>query len=216
MASHEFRTPLSTVQLSASLISKYAQECHNSNIEKHVEKIKSAVTNLTSILNDFLYTESKDINTVKPVFTTFNLAELGAEVTEEMQLLTKEGQFIKYSHQGEIVTVDLDKNLIKNSIINLLINAIKYSEEGTVIELRTRIDKNQCRIVVEDAGIGIPQQDHKHLFEPFYRAHNTGNIPGTGLGLTIVARYISLMNGTISFESTPHKGTVFTLLFPIQ
>ncbi len=216
MASHEFRTPLSNIQLSASLISKYAQEYSNPNIEKHVKKIKCAVSNLTSILNDFLYAEKKGINNVKPVYSSFNLVELGTEIAEELQLLVKQGQFIKYSHYGASVTVSLDKNLIKNSIINLIVNAIKYSEECTVIEFKTSIDESQCIISIKDDGIGIPEQDQKHLFEPFFRAQNAGNVSGTGLGLTIVARYTSLMNGTISFKSTPHQGTVFTLLFPMQ
>ncbi|MEP7093858.1 MAG: PAS domain-containing sensor histidine kinase [Flavobacterium sp.] len=216
MASHEFRTPLSTVQLSVSLINKYAEDYKNANINKHIGKIKNAVTSLTAILNDFLYAENLELKKLKASFADFNLVELGKEITEEMQLLVKEGQKIQYHHQGNSNMVKLDKNLIKNSIINLIINAIKYSAENTVIEFTTTIDEKQCVISIKNQGIGIPEEDQKYLFDAFFRAHNTGNIPGTGLGLTIVSRYVNLMKGTIDFESTPQKGTLFTLLFPIE
>jgi len=107
----------------------------------------------------------------------------------------------------------LDANLLKNCIINLVANAIKYSGENTFIEFNTEINTSGCYLVVKDNGIGIPEEDQKHLFEPFFRAHNTGNIPGTGLGLNIVARYVRLMNGTIDFKSNLSKGTQFTISF---
>lgn len=216
MASHEFRTPLSTVQLSASLISQYAKEYNNPNIIKHIQKINNAVSNLSSILDDFLYADRQEIRKIKTLFTHFNLTELCEEIVEEMQLLAKKGQRITNKHTGSQVIVCLDKNLIKNSIINLIINAIKYSGDHTTIELTTTINPENCIITVKDNGIGIPPEDHKHVFEPFFRSHNTGNIPGTGLGLTIVSRYISVMSGTVTFKSTPYKGTLFTLLFPLK
>jgi signal transduction histidine kinase len=104
--------------------------------------------------------------------------------------------------------------LLKNCIINLVANAIKYSGENTFIEFNTEINEAGCHITVKDNGIGIPETDQKHLFEAFFRAHNTGNIPGTGLGLNIVARYTSLMNGTINFKSDINQGALFTISFP--
>src|SRR5690606_12836819 len=95
---------------------------------------------------------------------------------------------------------------------NLISNAIKYSGENTFIEFNTEIN-DTCTLVIKDDGIGIPEEDQKNLFEPFFRAHNTGNIPGTGLGLNIVKRYVSLMGGTVSCQSTQDSGTVFTLAF---
>jgi two-component system, LuxR family, sensor kinase FixL len=96
----------------------------------------------------------------------------------------------------------------------LISNAIKYSGENTFIEFNTAVDKQKCTITIKDNGIGIPEPDGKHLFEAFFRAHNTGNIPGTGLGLNIVARYTRLMNGHVNFKSSVNHGTLFTLSFP--
>jgi two-component system sensor kinase FixL len=213
MASHEFRTPLSSVQLSASLIEKYAQPFSNANISKHVNKIKNAVGNLTTILNDFLSLERLEAGKVELNNTSFNLVKFAEEITEEMQLIAKQNQNIIYQHTGAESEIFSDQNLLKNCIINLIANAIKYSGENTLIEFNTEITSEYYCITIKDNGIGIPETEQKYLFQPFFRAHNTGNISGTGLGLNIVQRYADLMNGRINFESTQNKGTQFTLSF---
>ena len=215
MASHEFRTPLSAIQLSASLIDKYAQPFDNPNIGKHVKRIKNAVGNLTTILNDFLSLEKLEAGKVEPSFASFDVVKLSEEITEEMQVIAKENQNIIYQHTGTASNISLDGNLLKNCVINLIGNAIKYSGENTFIEFNTEVTENECIVTIKDDGIGIPEADQKHLFEAFFRAHNTGNIPGTGLGLNIVGRYVNLMNGKIDFESNVNKGTTFTLTFAI-
>jgi len=215
MASHEFRTPLSAVQLSASLIEKYAEAFQSANISKHVSKIKNAVGNLTTILNDFLSLEKLEAGKVEPSFTSFDIVKLAEEITEEMQLMAKQNQNIIYQHTGTSSMIQLDPNLLKNCIINLVGNAIKYSGENTFIEFNTELTPENCIITVKDNGIGIPESDQKNLFEAFFRAHNTGSIPGTGLGLNIVARYTRLMNGKVDFKSNINNGTLFTISFPI-
>jgi two-component system sensor kinase FixL len=215
MASHEFRTPLSAIQLSASLIDKYAENFNNPNISKHVSKIKNAIGNLTTILNDFLSLEKLEAGKVEPSFTQFDLVKLAEEITEEMQIVAKQNQNIIYQHTGTTSVVNLDQNLLKNCIFNLISNAIKYSGENTFIEFNTEIVGQQCIITVKDNGIGIPEPDQKYMFEAFFRAHNTGNIPGTGLGLNIVARYAGLMNGKVEFKSVVNHGTSFTILFSL-
>jgi two-component system sensor kinase FixL len=215
IASHEFRTPLTSIQLSVSLIEKYAEAFNSPNIVKHVGKIKSAVGNLTSILNDFLSLEKLESGMQEPTYNDFDLVQFAEAITEEMQVLAKQNQNIIYQHTGVKSTVRLDQNLLKNCIVNLVNNAIKYSGENTFIGFTTEINNRECIITVSDNGIGIPEADQKHLFEAFFRAHNTGTIPGTGLGLNIVARYTSLMNGKIDFKSDVNQGTLFTITFPM-
>jgi two-component system sensor kinase FixL len=213
MASHEFRTPLSSVQLSASLIQKYAEPFDSIPIQKHVNKIKNAVGNLTTILNDFLSLEKLEAGRVEVNLSTFDLVKLSEEVTEEMQMIAKQNQHIIYQHTGAKSMVYLDLNLLKNCMINLISNAIKYSGENTFIEFNTEINEEGCNVIVKDNGIGIPEADQVYLFEPFFRAHNTGNIPGTGLGLNIVRRYSSLMKGSLQFKSIINQETTFILSF---
>lgn len=213
LASHEFRTPLSAVQLSAILIEKYTEGFDNTQVIKHVGKIKNAVSNLTTILNDFLSLDRLEAGKIIPTFKAFNLVQLSEEVVEEMQLIAKADQNIIYQHTGIENMFCLDSNLIRNCMINLISNAIKYSGEHTFIEFNTEIIDNQCLITIKDNGIGIPEEDQHELFQPFFRAHNTGTIPGTGLGLNIVLRYAGLMAGTLEFDSKVNEGTRFVLTF---
>jgi signal transduction histidine kinase len=215
IASHEFRTPLTSIQLSASIIESYGQEYHSAPITKHVNKIKNAVGNLTTILNDFLSVEKIESGKEEANYSDFNLVMFSEELAQEMQGMAKQNQNIIYQHTGEANMVRLDQNLLKHCIRNLVMNAIKYSGENTLIDFSTETNEQQCIITVKDNGIGIPEADQKHLFEAFFRAHNTGTIPGTGLGLNIVARYAELMNGTIDFKSVVNQGTSFTITFPI-
>ncbi|MDB5145483.1 MAG: sensor histidine kinase [Mucilaginibacter sp.] len=214
IASHEFRTPLTSIQLSASLIEKYAETFNTANIAKHVAKIKGAVSSLTTILNDFLSIEKIEAGKEEPTFSNFNIVKFSEEITQEMQVMAKQNQNIVYQHIGSENVIKLDKSLLKNCVSNLITNAIKYSGENTLIAFNTEINADSCIITIKDNGIGIPETDQKHLFEAFFRAHNTGTIPGTGLGLNIVARYTELMKGTINFKSTVNKGTLFTIIFP--
>lgn len=213
MASHEFRTPLSAVQLSASLIERYTQGENGEKIERHVNKIKSAVSNLTTILDDFLHVEKAEAGKIVVNWSTFDLEMFCREITDELKMLVKKSQEIVYTHNSTANLVKLDKNLLKNCIINLISNAIKYSGDDTYIEFTSAVQENRIEITVKDNGIGIPEEEQKHLFEAFFRAQNTGNIPGTGLGLNIAARYVNLMNGTLTCKSKINQGTEFTIRF---
>lgn len=213
MASHEFRTPLSAIQLSASLIDKYVLKQDVANIEKHTSKIRNSINNLTTILNDFLSLEKLEAGMTKVNVNWFNIISFAEEIVEEMQLISKQNQLIVYEHKGITAQVYLDQNLLKNCIINLISNAIKYSGENTMIQFNSVIKDNELTIDITDNGIGIPLADQGNLFEPFFRAHNTGDIPGTGLGLNIVKRYVGLMNGTVSYIGNKSIGTTFRLHF---
>ncbi|WP_199140433.1 PAS domain-containing sensor histidine kinase [Pedobacter sp. ASV12] len=213
MASHEFRTPLSAIQLSASLIDKYTLKQDVANVEKHTNKIRNSINNLTTILNDFLSLEKLEAGKVQPNANWFDIISFAEEIAEEMQLISKQNQLIVYEHKGVTAQVYLDQHLLKNCIINLISNAIKYSGEDTMIQFNSTIRENELTIDITDNGIGIPLADRNNLFEPFFRAHNTGDIPGTGLGLNIVRRYVGLMDGTVSYIGEEKVGTTFRLHF---
>lgn len=214
MASHEFRTPLSAIKLSASLIEKYALSYENQQIDKHIGKIKNSVNDLSAILGDFLSLEKLESGKIDSFPAEFDLAEFCSDIATEMQLLARPGQKLVYNHVGRTAGVLLDQQLLKNCLHNLLSNAIKYSGENSLINLTTEVECGECYLSVSDQGIGIPEADQPHLFSPFFRAGNTGAIQGTGLGLNIVARYTRLMNGTVDFKSEPGRGTTFILRFP--
>ena len=216
MASHEFKTPLTAIQLSAELIGRIALELDHPIVKKYTETIKNAAKNLTNILNDFLSLELLETGRINPILSEFDFVEFATEVADDMQSLAKKEQRISYRHYGRGRLVTLNPSLLKNCIINLISNAIKYSGPNSLIEFFTRITSSYLTIIIRDNGIGIPQEDQKHLFEAFFRAHNTGNIPGTGLGLNIVTRYTSLMNGKVRCKSQVGEGTTFTITLPVK
>jgi len=216
MASHEFKTPLTAIQLSAELIGRIALELDHPIVKKYTETIKNAAKNLTNILNDFLSLELLETGRINPILSEFDFVEFATEVADDMQSLAKKEQRISYRHYGRGRLVTLNPSLLKNCIINLISNAIKYSGPNSLIEFFTRITGSYLTIIIRDNGIGIPQEDQKHLFEAFFRAHNTGNIPGTGLGLNIVTRYTSLMNGKVRCKSQVGEGTTFTITLPVK
>ena len=212
MASHEFRTPLSTILSSASLVAKYTETDQQENRDKHINRIKTSVNNLTDLLNEFLSIGKIEDGKIVSHFALFNIKELLQSISNEMQSLVKSGQQITYSHRGD-TTVNLDPSLLRNVILNLLSNAIKFSPENEIISITSSTGKNKINIRVKDKGLGISKEDQAHLFERFFRGANVTNIQGTGLGLHIVSKYIELMNGQISCNSTLEKGTEFLITF---
>lgn len=212
MASHEFRTPLSTILSSASLVAKYTQADEQNKRDKHIQRIRSAVSNLTDILNEFLSIGRIEEGKIQANFSTFNIKEQAQLVCNEMQSILKPGQQIRIRHEGKQV-VNLDLSLLRNVFINLISNALKFSPENAYIDVETEVNESQISISIRDYGIGISEEDKKHLFERFFRGKNVTNIQGTGLGLHIVSKYVELMNGQIEAQSELEKGTKFIITF---
>ncbi len=212
MASHEFRTPLSTILSSASLVAKYTEAEEQEKRDKHIQRIKSSVNNLTNLLNEFLSIGKIEDGKVVANNTDFNVKELISVLSTEMQALAKPGQQIISRHTGTEM-IFLDSSLLRNIITNLLSNAIKFSPADTVIEVLSTVADKEIRIQVKDNGMGISKEDQEHLFERFFRGSNVVNIQGTGLGLHIVGKYIEIMNGQMDFKSQLEKGSEFIVTF---
>lgn len=215
MASHEFRTPLSTILSSAALLSRYTTTEQQPRRDKHIQKIRSSVQNLNGILNDFLTLSKLEEGKVNVDNKEFAFNEFCQELVAEMRALLQSGQVIKFAGLKKEQLLKIDSRLLKNSLINLLSNAIKYSKPNTTIILNGKIENNILTIKVIDEGIGIPLKDQSRLFTRFFRAKNVENIKGHGLGLTIVQRYLDLMKGSIEFESEENVGTTFMLKIPL-
>lgn len=213
MASHEFRTPLSTVLSSAALIAKYTEAHQQEQRNRHVEKIKNSVKHLNDLLEDFLSLGKLDEGKVQVLPVEFDTKEAIADITEEIKGLLKPGQDIVLHHEGNDLLYS-DKKMLKNILINLLTNAIKFSDEGKKIELNSKTDARGLYLSVIDQGIGIPEEDQEHLFSSFFRAKNVLNIQGTGLGLHIIKRYLDILNGSIQLQSRLNEGTRFDIFIP--
>lgn len=212
LASHEFKTPLSTILTSASLLAKYTTTEEQPRRDKHIERIKSAVRNLNGILNEFLSISKIENGKVGVHFSVFDIDILWEEICGELEDLKKPGQKIEWQHSGEN-NVFSDRELLHNIMINLLSNAIKFSGDEGRVTLRSQYHNNELSITVCDNGLGISEEDRQHLFERFFRGSNVLTIPGTGLGLHIVGKYVELMQGTIDIKSELNKGTEILLNF---
>lgn len=215
IASHEFKTPLSTILSSTDLIEAYAKEEQLEKRERHILKIRTAVSNLNNILNDFLSLSKLEEKKVVHQPTNFLLSTAIQSAFDQMEPLLKKGQHLHFSNQTPNLYVYQDEHLLKNVLINLLSNAIKYSPEGTPVFCKTALLGDKIIIDVQDYGIGISEEDQKHLFTRFFRAQNTGNIQGTGLGLSIVKRYLKIMNADIELRTEENKGSTFSIYLPI-
>jgi signal transduction histidine kinase len=213
MASHEFRTPLSTVLSSASLLAKYTTTEEQEKRARHVDKIRSSVKHLNDILEDFLSLGKLDEGKVNSHITSFNLKEVLQDVADELKGLLKKGQNIELHYSGKEIIVT-DKGLLKNIVINLVTNAIKFSDEDGEITVSAIIDEETGIIKFQDHGIGIAEDDLQHLFSSFFRGANAVNIQGTGLGLHIVKRYLDLLGGEVSVTSQLNQGTNISITIP--
>ena len=122
-------------------------------------------------------------------------------------------QNITYKNTCKIL-ITSDKNLIRNILFNLISNAIKFSDISKSIHVVSQIKDNITYVSIQDEGMGISEEDKEHLFSSFFRGRNVTNIQGTGLGLHIVKRYVDLLRGSITMESTLGKGTKITFSIP--
>ena len=215
MASHEFRTPLTTVLSSASLITKYNSENDKEKREKHIQRIKNSVNNLNDILEDFLSLGKLNEGKIETRQEMVNLRMVIHDVLDEMKGQLKAGQTFDVTCLSD-TDIYTDKKLLRNILINLVNNAIKFSYNSKKIFVSGEANDGEAVITVRDEGIGISEEDQQHLFSSFYRAANALNIQGTGLGLHIVRRYVDLLGGDVRLQSELNKGTSVSFTIPLN
>ncbi len=214
MASHEFRTPLTTIVSSTEILENYIERMQAEQKKRHFEKIQIAAQHMTQLLDDVLLYGKADAEQLQLDLTTFDLKPLAQEILEQARLGAPPNLVFDVTLECGVVT--LDKMMTRHILNNLLTNAIKYSPEGGSVAFSVQCAGDNLVIRVEDQGIGIPARDREHLFEPFHRAHNVDTIQGTGLGLAITKRAVDLHHGLIEVESAEGVGSTFTITIPIS
>ncbi len=228
MASHEFRTPLTTIQGSTELIEHYNHKWTEEKKQVHYNRIYSNIKHMTQMLDEVLLVGKAEAGKLEFNPTPLNVIQFCRSLVEELQQgLGREYTIIftlqDLSTEGEseadyspCTAAKLDKKLLQYIISNLLSNAIKYSPVSSTIHLALTCQKNQIKIQIQDEGIGIPEEDQIRLFEAFHRATNVEGIPGTGLGLVIVKNAVDLHGGSIAINSKVGEGTTFTVTLPLN
>ena len=215
LVSHEFKTPLSGILSSTSLIGKYTTTEQQEKREKHVKTITSKVKYLNNILDDFLSVERLETGKVNYKITLFPLSKVINEVIYNANMLLKEGQIINYPEGIDDIEINFDEKVLELVLSNLVNNAIKYSPENTNIDLKVFQKEKSLQITIIDQGIGIPKKEQKFIFNRYFRAENALLNQGTGIGLNIAKSHLENLGGDITFESKENEGSSFTIEIPM-
>jgi PAS domain S-box-containing protein len=213
MVSHEFRTPLTVILSSTGILKSYADRLTPERRQGKLDSIEEQVKRLVKMLDAILLYSRAESISVESTRHLIDLQESCKQVISELQQIADQ-HLIDFMVVGEPYLVSMDSNLISEALRNLLSNAIKYSPGREKIDVTLQFNADHIWLKVRDYGIGIPEQDQKHLFEAFHRASNVGSISGTGLGLAIVDRAVKAHRGTIQVESQLNQGTAFVITIP--
>jgi signal transduction histidine kinase len=214
LVSHEFKTPLSSILTSSTLLSKYTETEQQEKRDKHVNTIKTKVRQLNTILNDFLSVERLELGKVNYSIEEFPLSRLVNEVVYDANMLLKTGQNIRYPDNIDEVLITFDEKTLALALSNLLHNAVKYSSEDSIIKILFKVEKEFFILEVIDEGIGIPKEQQKHIFDRYFRAENALLIQGTGIGLNIVKQHLENLGAILTFISEENIGSTFTIQIP--
>lgn len=215
MASHEFRTPLTIILSTSELLEHYNDKWTVEKRHQLFQRIQEAVSHMTGLLEDILVLGQADEAKIEVNPVRLDLGKFCREHLQEAAYHLISNHRINFSSPAISIEALLDKKLLRHIFANLFSNAFKYSPGCPEVWFELACEEGWAVIRVRDQGIGIPPEDLKHMFEPFHRAANTGEIGGTGLGLTIVKRFVEIQAGQISVESLMGAGTTVTVRFPM-
>ncbi len=214
MASHEFRTPLSTMLSSVFLLENQSGEQFAAQKAVHLGRIRRSIQLLTELMNDFLSLGKLEEGRITATYTALDIKVFLEELVGELRSIKKQAQTINFRFTGETLTLMTDRQILSNMLRNLVSNAVKYSPDESEIAVEAEVAQGNLVISVIDHGMGIPEHEQAGIFKRFFRAENASNIQGTGLGLNIVRKYVNLLRGKVSFTSKVGQGSTFTLRIP--
>ncbi len=215
MASHEFRTPLTIIQASVDLLAQYSDRMEEDNRTRYLHEIAREVSNIIELLDGILTIGRAEAGRLEFRPTKLDLQLLCADLVEKAKLAANPEHVLVLNWTGARDDVALDEQLVRHIVSNLLSNAVKYSPDGCLVRFEVAQEEDRVRLVVTDAGIGIPEKGRERIFEAFHRFPNVGSISGTGLGMAIVKRAVERHGGEIDFESAEGKGTTWRVTLPL-
>lgn len=214
--SHEFRTPLSTILASVQLLQLCPNKFSPDKKLRNLQRIEDATQRLRQMLDNILTINRAETGQLEFQPTRVNLEQFCQGILAEIPRNPDNPYALNLVSQADCICADLDKNLLRSILINLIMNAIKYSPPCSTIDLRLNCTITEVNFQVCDQGIGILADDIHHIFEAFYRGKNVDSIPGSGLGLTVAQTCVIVQGGNISVTSEPGVGTTFTVTIPCE
>lgn len=215
VASHEFRTPMAAVTGSVDLLQNFSDRLTPTKRNELLDRIVNGANRLKSIVDDVLMLSRVDAGRVQVNKAPTNLEEFLKDVVGEAEVGDTKKHIFETTLEGDVLNLVTDTKLLHHIVSNLLSNAIRYSPPETRIQVSLKRTGSEYRFRIQDEGIGVPENDREHLFEPFFRAGNVGTIGGTGLGLNIVKRYTELLGGNVALLPS-EKGACFEITLPVE
>ncbi len=212
--SHAFRTPLAAIHSSAELLEYYRHRWSDERQNTHLRRIQKSVMHMTQLLDNVLVLSQDEISKLGFNPRALNLAEFCQYILKELKQGDGCQHAIAFSYESEKTQVNFDAQLLRQILNNLFSNSFKYSTIGSTVNFSVKTTSDGAIFQIQDFGIGIPAADIEHIFEPFHRASNTDNIPGLGLGLSIVKKAVDLHGGEITVKSAIDAGTTVTVIVP--
>lgn len=212
IASHEFKTPLAVIQANIEMLKvKHSPKL----IKAGLEAMEEEVDNLNYMIGDML--ELKKLTSGRRHFNSepLDISLVIDEIIKSQEDKISQGVSVTFNQEGEPKDIQGDYSLIRYVFTNLIANAIKFSPAKGEIMIEVNYGETEVSVDVIDHGIGIPEEEQTAIFQSFYRAKNVGNIPGTGVGLSIVSEFLKLHKGKILLKSKPGEGSTFTVVLPI-
>lgn len=216
MVSHEYKTPLTSMLTSTYLIEKFVETGDVANTSKFIKLIQKSVKNMSDLLNDILTISKAESGKFNPDYKELKILDFCFGILEEIKAFNNSKDQIVFIPDKNIKTIQTDEKLLRQILINLLSNSVKYSPDDSPVEFIYYKANDNLIFKITDYGIGIPEDDLEHLFEPFHRAKNADHIKGTGLGLSIVKQCAEGLGGKIAVNSKVQKGSTFTVTLPIK
>jgi len=215
MVSHEIRTPLTTIRAATDLLARYYQQLSPEERENELRAIQHEIRVMTTLVDDVLAIGRTEGEEFKLHRQPMDLQAMTTEIWAELDRAHGRRHELKLAADPATHQVSLDPTLLRPILTNILANAIKFSPEGTPIEVDLKVNGERVDIRVTDHGIGIPADQRDTVFAPFNRATNVGAVSGTGLGLTITKQSVERHGGTLQLDSEEGKGTEILVRLPL-
>ncbi len=216
MATHEFRTPLSIIDTLSQNLKRRWHKFSHEKVNEKLEGIQKSVKRLTNLIDTVLNAGKVEHGNIHFDPTSLQVEPYLSEKLDQFKLMAKQHEINLNLNNITNAFIHADPNLMGNILDNLVSNAIKYSPKADRIDINVSIAERNLIIEVRDYGLGIPKDEIPKMFGKYFRASTSAGIGGTGIGLTVVKKFVEMHSGTISLESTLGKGTSFILTFPLD
>jgi signal transduction histidine kinase len=214
MVSHEIRTPLALILSSAEILNRYLERLSPEKRRRHLDTIGHSVARMAMLVEDVLMFSRAEAGALDFKPAQLELGGFCHQLVDEVQSATSRRCPIRLVIPESAGSAGVDETLMHHILVNLLTNAVKFSKPGDEVVLEVNVKPHEALFEVQDHGIGIPEEELKKLFEPFYRGRNAVHIPGTGLGLVIVKRCVERHGGTLEIDSREGAGSRVTVRVP--